>query len=553
MILKFFNPEVRERLIQNNLWIFLFYTLVAGLIYFVCRYAGFVTDFIGFEQGYDKCGYFHIYDCANLKNFRYLQHLFSYILYETAGSDTIYWYLLYTLAHGAASTAIYVFLKTLFKPYISRSAFLAFISGFLFLVSPYQSEVVVWKVCIQYCVVVITVFFSLYILMIDLQKPNKSHPFLVMFLFLFGLFSLEQTVILPFAMFLLVGFYWIGSQYLNFKKRFFSYYFIPQLLCVIGFFSLSKIFYGKWVMHYGAKSFVHLISFETLGKIYTYFFKPLFLIREWPHEWKTHFVQLMESPYFNIPFTVILLFLLIYLIYDYTKGRIMSGILSLLIMLYVLSILPVVQLYMTMLLRMEGDRLGYVSSAFVFSILVLSLNTLKPNFKNTLLFLVIVANLGYAFFYAFTWSQSKKVMDQYLDSFNNTGSNKIFVLAIPDNYKGFLEFRRYGDESGLEEALQYRKKSTYAGRIIEIVQFNQMTLQDGVKVSEVNDSTLHIEFSQYGNWFWREGIGASDHETSDFNFDLMDWGYNVVLRKFDRNKDIILYPKDGKFSEFHFK
>lgn len=547
------NSKKLERLFNHTGLIFIIFTFITGIVYFICRYAGFVTDFIGFEQGYDKCGYFHIYDCANLKNFRYLQHIFSWVLYKSVGSDTIYWYILYIVAHGAAATSVYLFLRKLCTPYLSFAKWFAFLSALLFLVSPYQSEVVVWKVCIQYCTVVITVFLGMYLMLRDCTDQKKYYPALVMFLFLFGLFSLEQTVILPFALLLIFLFLNIGGEAKHFRKRFFITYFLPQFISILGFFSLSKIFYGKWVMHYGSGSFVHLFSFDTIGKVYTYFFKTIFLIRDWPHEWKMKFVSIMDNPWVNLPLSVILLFVLIYLGYEYTRGDKMKGLLALFILLYGLSLIPVVQLYMTMLLHMEGDRLGYVSSAFIMAILVLLLYELRSILRNVFLLLFFTINIYYSLLYAQMWEESRHVMWNYLDSFNYNGTQKVFVLGIPDNYKGFLEFRRYGDESGLEEALQYRKKDIYQGKIIEVVQFNQMTMNDGMKVTALNDSTLHVEFNQYGNWFWREGIGASDHETPNFKFHLLDWGYEVTLRNFDRKRDIVLYPQNGRFVEYHWK
>lgn len=122
----------------------MFYVITL-VIYFPSRHAGFLTDFIGFEAGYQKCGFIHYYDCSLMPNLRYVQHLFSYILCKTVGANTIYWYILYCLFHALTASFNFLVLRKLFTFYnISNAINIAFASAFLFLISPYQAEVVVY-------------------------------------------------------------------------------------------------------------------------------------------------------------------------------------------------------------------------------------------------------------------------------------------------------------------------------------------------------------------------------------------------------------------------
>jgi len=173
-----------KKLTSRKLYVFLIYLVATWVIYFSSRYAGFL----------------HFYECAGLKNFRYLQHIFSWLLYRTVGSDTIYWFYLYILWHAMAAFISFLFLERLTRKWMIYSASFAFISAFLFLVSPYQNEVVVWKVCIQYCSVVISVMGALYLMVSDTENRHWRNPLLIYGLFLYGIFSLEQTAVMPFCL-----------------------------------------------------------------------------------------------------------------------------------------------------------------------------------------------------------------------------------------------------------------------------------------------------------------------------------------------------------------
>ncbi|HQW56477.1 MAG TPA: hypothetical protein PK076_10135 [Saprospiraceae bacterium] len=542
-----------KKLTSRKLYVFLIYLVATWVIYFSSRYAGFVTDYIGFEQGYDKCGFLHFYECAGLKNFRYLQHIFSWLLYRTVGSDTIYWFYLYILWHAMAAFISFLFLERLTRKWMTYSASFAFISAFLFLVSPYQNEVVVWKVCIQYCSVVISVMGALYLMVSDTENRHWRNPLLIYGLFLYGIFSLEQTAVMPFCLLLCFLFLRIGGQIPNFTRRFSLLYFLPLVTMLAGFFSLSKIVYGKWVMHYGAGTFNHLFSFHTLGKYYSYFLKYILLTRHWPHTWKMMLGELLEQPIFSVTLTIVLIYTAISGLISFVKGNKIAGLLLLLGALYTVSVLPVIQLYMTMLLNSENDRLGYFSSVFILAFFTLLLFQLKAFIRKIILLIFVIVNIFLAFNMSNLWQQADTAMHRFLNSFEAYDASRVFVLSIPDNYKGVLEFRIYGESSGLQESLQYRRGKIYTGQMYDIMNFNQVSQTDGTRVKILNDSTLHVEFTQNGNWFWHDGIGASSRESSLYKIEMQEYGYNVTFRDFDPARDVIIYASDGKLKTFDWK
>jgi hypothetical protein len=107
----------------------------------------------------------------------------------------------------------------------------------------------------------------------------------------------------------------------------------------------------------------------------------------------------------------------------------------------------------------------------------------------------------------------------------------------------------YGDESGFQEALQYRRKKPFAGKMYDIIQYNSVSVADGMSAEKINDSTLYVHFIHNGSWFMREGLGAIDYETPAYKVQMTEWGYTVTFKNFDSSTSIILYPDHLKWKQ----
>ena len=257
--------------------VFVFFYIVTLIFYFPSRYAGFLTDFIGFEAAYNKCGFIHYYDCSLMPNLRYVQHLFSYLLCKTVGAGTIYWYILYCFFHALSAYLGYLVVKRLLTTYsIENDGKIAFASAILFLISPYQAEVVVWRVCIQYCFVSIALSLNILILLSYLTEQKIWKPLLAFLIFGISIFSLEQAAAISISL-LVIAVIINRNKYI--LKKSIALFVVPQVLFVGFYFLLSKLMYHKWIMHYGAATFEHILSFKTYSKFFSYCFKYLFLLR----------------------------------------------------------------------------------------------------------------------------------------------------------------------------------------------------------------------------------------------------------------------------------
>lgn len=530
----------------------LFFTFFIAtlLIYFESRYSGFVTDYIGFEQNYDKCGFWDYYQCSHGTNFRYLQHAFSYVLYKSVGSDTLIWYVLYCFAHAITAYLFYqVYLKLSEYIALPNSKLLALLASFLFLISPYQSEVVVWRVCIQYNTISICLLLSILLLIKDFNSRNWLNPFLCVILFIIGLLSLEQIVVMPYFLLLTGLFLSVCARSYNNIKRILLAYFIPQHILIALYFLMSKLVYGKWIMHYGAGSYNGFVSVKTVSKIYEYFFKYIFLVRFWENEYKTNFFSFIEKPMVTGLITVVLLALMVYLLKKFIKGSKRSGMLLLFIAVYVVSLMPVIQLYFSTLLLVENDRLGYLSSMFIFGSIVLALSAVNVRILMLTMSFIALINLAFALRVSHYWKRSTQIYYAYLNNFDAYGYKNVYLLGVPCNYHGILMMMIFGPNSGFQEALQYRKKHAYTGNMYDVLTYNQISFDDGMQVQKINDSTLHADFIHYGSWFWKEGKGATDYETPEFRVKVEQYGYTITFKHFDKQNSVILYPYKLKWKQ----
>ncbi len=537
---------------KKIVYFFLFY-IVTLLLYFESRFSGFVTDFIGFETNYDRCGFWNYYQCVHGKNFRYLQHAFSYFLYKQVGSDTLIWYILYSLFHALTAYLVFiVVLKLLENISFNQAKFISLLSACLFLVSPFQSEVVVWRVCIQYNFICICLLLSIYYYIKDYENNNSKYPIYCFCLMVIGLLSLEQTVIMPYFLILIAIFFAIYSKSTQHLKRQFFAYFLPQHLLIGIYFLASKLIYGNWIMHYGAQSYEGIFSLKTISKFFEYFLKYVFLVRCWNHEYKAVFFSTVEKPMITIMLTILLISLLIVCIRKFIKGSAKSGLITLVIALYIISLIPVIQLYFTILLNVENDRLGYLSSIFIFLLLVIILADFRPIIRKSLAILFVLFNLFFTIKISHYWHRSTQIYYSYLKDFKANTYENVYLLGVPDNYKGIWMMRMYGRESAFKEALKYRLKKPFAGNIYDVIYFNQTSFDDGMKVSKKNDSTLCVEFSNYGSWFWNQGVGAQDYETSSYKVIVHNYNYDVIFKNYNRNNSIILYPSKLKWKAVDF-
>lgn len=220
--------------------------------------------------------------------------------------------------------------------------------------------------------------------------------------------------------------------------------------------------------------------------------------------------------------------------------------------LFSLLLIPVITLYFPFILTTEGDRLGYMASAFLFMVISLVLSYLPKSIYYSLAVALMAISITLTIKTNVFWSNSEKVFSSLINTYEWRNTDKqIVILNAPDNYQGVLMFRSYDTTSAVKEAVEVFKKQRLTISVVEVAGYNMTKPDDGghVRVDSVNQIT--VTFNQWGNWWWRKGIGASDYETEDyrvrFNYQGCGNCYQLTLKN---NKDrILLFQIGGRFKK----
>jgi hypothetical protein len=162
---------------------------------------------------------------------------------------------------------------------------------------------------------------------------------------------------------------------------------------------------------------------------------------------------------------------------------------------------------------------------------------------------LIAINLFYTLKISHYWKRSTQIYNAYLQNFDAYNYQNVYFLGVPDNYKGIWMMRMYGYDSGIKEALQYRLKKPYNGNMYDVMFFNQVSFDDGMRIEKRNDSTLYVTFTHDGSWFWNQGVGATDYETPQYSVKMEQYGYSVTFKNFNKENSIILYPDKLKWQK----
>lgn len=513
---------------------FLLFCILTLLLYYPTARAGFVTDFLQWQINYEKGSFADIINCFGYSGLHQFLHLVFYSLFRMLGRDSILWYVLFSIFHaGIAFTAFRVF-QQIFSDFDYKEAgIVAFTGAFLFLINPYQTEVLVWRTCIHYIIMGFSFLWIIKLTHLWLIHQKTKHLIYLNLIFILALFSLELSLAIPF----IVGFYTLVWVF-QFQRldRFIVYsakLLLPLVISVISWFSLNKLFLGKMVGHYGAKTHFEFDLIVIFGNAFKFLTKYLFFQRYWKHDYKMNIWSYFDS-------SIVLIFLVglgiisaILCFVYFRKLKTELRLVGLLLVLFFLALLPIINMYFYALLYIENDRYGYVASIFFCLMLAVILFSFPKILRYTGLSLFTFVSIYLTIQTNHYWHQSYLVHEKIIQQFDFYDHDKIVLLNVPENIKGAPIFLSIKDEyySTIQETLPMKRLKPHKGEIIELAYFNLTDVNDGVNVKVKADDHLLVDCNQWGTWFWRKGIGASNYENDLYKvkFDLKH--YNLYLKQ----------------------
>lgn len=521
------------------------YAAIVHLLYWPSYGAGMVTDFSGLIQKLDQGTAWDILNSFGFPSVQIFLNFVYYLHYSLFGLKPLPWYLLYTSLFILNAWLLFLWIHALGRLWSISSNFqLALWSGIVFIVLPYQSEVVVWKVALSYQLTGCLSLWLLITLTKWIETPTLARWWRIQILFILSLLTFELSYSLPFfALLLFISLRQKDNSRMS-SKEFVRKMWLPLLGLLAAYFLLTRLVIGSWIGHYGASVHLGADPVYTVSNFYRYFFKYLFLGRYLGADLQSVFFERI----YVLPYFVLLVLLssltIAGLIIRYKKWRAPFQLSLVFLGLFVLALVPVVSLYFNHLLFIENDRYGFLASAFFAAGLISFLYGLPKLLRWSLLTLYLSACLYFTWTTNQYWQDSNKVFRRLLSDFNYSEYDHVFILNLPDNLQGADLFRDYsGQDLAFKDALTYVGQKEVNTQIHEIVQYNLTSLNDKVAVEKIDSLTFKVTFQQYGNWWWRRGIGASNYENEWYRFENQGMSYVLKMKEVPENSVFIL--QDG--------
>lgn len=541
-----------------TLKLYTIFWLLLFVVYWQTRNAGFVTDFYGWMTNFDTLSFV---DCVNgktynIKSFYQVTHIVMYALTYLFRMSGLPWYVVFVSLNALNLVLLYIiFTKIAAKLHIQNAQTITIIGLFMFMATPYQSEVMVWRASFHY---LLGFGFMLSIILLFLKymdEPKTKYWLGAMLIFILSIFSIEYFLFTPFILLVFILFWYLNDSKQYDYKNLLTRFFLLPLLLIGAYFLVYKSVNGKWVAHYGASSENNLFSLNSFSTYGKYVFKHLFFIRYLEHKDKEAFFNFFNTSFAKgLVFGFVIPSSILGLVY-FKKISAKARLLFLNFGFFSILLSPVLTLFFSTLLLTENDRYGYLPSAFLMFGLALSLSYLPKR----IFYLTSICYILFSFFLLLKtnrmWYHAENVRHHLVQSFRWWEGENIIFLNVPDNIRGMYIFRAPADFSGLAESIEIEKQRRIKAKTFDVTQYNLTSINDGVSVRMPSRDTAIVTLNQWGNWWWRGGKGASDYENDVYKvqFDYNGCGncYRLILKD-TTMKNTLIYQVGYELKEVKF-
>ena len=517
---------------------------LALLIYFPSHQAGLVHDFTGWYERYTTYGIAGITHCFGYHRLQHVMHAIHFIFFKVCGNTPFLWYVLYALAFGGCSYLVFKVTDSICQLFHFDKPWFPIVSSLLFLIHPYNTTAVVWKVCFHY---LLATTFILLILLYSIQwiKHGRKIDLIRIYIFyLLSLFTHELTVSVPLMSLVLVLF--LAVQRHNKSRQVILFLVIPQLLVLPLYFSATPLLLAQ--NEKAPLLTEHQIKPDKqIAAVYRYASKHILFTRYWRHPVKERFHQSWNQTSIWLPFFAVSLALIGLFFYFYRRSPIALRLLLFSLLLFAMAIAPFTSAYESYVLYTTNDMYGFSATPFIIIAIVAFTYLFKARIRNVLILLYALLSFIFLVQTIFYWHQSGAVMQSLLNDFRWYDKENVYILASPDNFKGVLMMKSH-DKSMLDDHLFVFNNAPPTCSIEDVIQFNMADRSNGVEAVVHTSDSLSIKFKQWGTWHWRHGIGASSYETDKFKVDLALPYYHLKRKIQDKNA-VYIYQDDMKWKE----
>ena len=449
--------------------------LLAGWLYWPAREAGFISDFTGHQMLFENGGALGWWNSYGWHGNQPVLFGLMNAWYQLVGIQPMPWFWLFVGFHSMNATMLGLLGYLIWQRAVpgSRGILAALILSILYVSHPYQTEVVVWKVCLHYLISTAVLLGSLLLLFRSQPLTDWKQWIILHAAFLIALFSLELALIYPVILGLSV--WWWGKEEgwsTIDRNRLWLRIGIPQFVFILIYFLLNKMRMGVWVGHYGDDVHLRFSALDLAGNGLNYLVKYVAFSRDWIHDAKAVVAGLPTThPLYLV---MILALLLAAYVFLWVRHRRLSRLDRTALWaggLFPLALAPVLSLYFAWIGYVENDRYGYLALAFF----LLAFQSLLLRAPKWLIWVAWISLLGIQFSLSraniHRWQDAQRLYQSLLVDWRWTDSREVFVLGVPDNYQGISVFRSFVPGEGMRDGLIWTGEKKGIGPIQEVVAF----------------------------------------------------------------------------------
>lgn len=534
--LKVLTPKMNDLLnlesIRSKFLWFILFLLVACAFYYKASNALLIDDGIAGLVKFENMGYRGFLTSFGFTSLYYFHDFFNLLVYLIVGKSSFGWFAVMVTLHSFnAMLSFSVFQKFYSMVETKNAGLIALTGSVLFLLSPYQTENVVWAATLHYSIAMCIFLVSSGMLLDNLKAGHieTKTVLIILALFIVSLLTLEISLVFPFAYACLAGaVIWNKKSTVKFTQLI-TRFILPLLGVIAIYFIATRVIKGHWIPHYGE---THLLN-NTI-KSYSintarYLLKLSAFIHYADYPIRELVYMACERWEWVIMIEVGLVTLIIFLLTLFKKRGETKTFICMMLFSFVL-LLPSLHMYFMYLFNVENDRLSYFFSLGLYQLLPFVLIAISPLIGTAIC-------IGYLFIGGYflhqqvnKWHEAALVHNRCVKSFVWADAPKVYILNVPTNYKGVYEFR---NNERLPYALDFFKNFKKREKIISVLSSNYTSLNDSTIVSVINDSTLLVTIENNGGWLMNEFVGATDYSNDEVDVRVLEGAhsYQLTVRK----------------------
>jgi len=519
-------------LTAKNHRIFFFFLALAGLLYLPSLDAKFTSDFIFWSNRYDKQGAAGLKTGFGDPSLKYMYHLLMYGCYRLFGTHPLGWYLICLGLHALNATLLQVLLRKILQHLQIARPWLPLTAALFFLLSPYQTEAVVWAAAIHFLFASVMLLTAL-IALIRFWETGALKALAGLFIpFGIGLFATEAIFVLPLLLCCLTALFVLRSALKIPLGKTILWALLPSFLMVAGFVGLTYLRFGNPVGHYGAA--MHLnTDLSYIGvNCFKYFLKFVLWFRYLPFSHAAFLDYLdkdMNGVYVLLALGIVLFLCLLLLKKTGRKGML----LWFLFFSFLAALLPVINLETLFVKDIQSDRYGYLPSLFFYPFAAAAISFLFGGWLRSLVAsLYLIASIICLSNAVQKWCFAGEMIENLVRTFPHKASGRVYILNLVDTYGGAYCLRM-----GFDVKLT-RKYGNNLPDITSLAHYTMYAPADSVSVVPKGNNTYEVRAGGWGGWLW--GMPLGDSPEYEVTTDGSTRQYTIRFKDL-KPEDMILY------------